>query len=35
MVLVIVVVWVRLELRLRLVLGFHRVSPKVRKFEGS
>ena len=35
MVLVNVGVWVRLELRLRLVLGFHLVSPKVRKFVGS
>ena len=35
MVLVNVGIWVRLELRLRLVLGFHLVSPKVRKFEGS
>ena len=35
MVLVNVGVWVRLELRLRLVLGVHLVSAKVRKFEGS
>ena len=35
MVLVNVGVWVRMELRLRLDLGFHLVSPKVRKFEGS
>ena len=35
MVLVNVGVCVRMELRLRLDLGFHLVSPKVRKFEGS